>query len=270
MMNKHQQLKIRRMKIALLSICTALVLTSSLNAQTAVNFNCNDCAGNNHDLFTELDAGKVIVISWVMPCGTCIGPTITASNIVQSYAGSNPGQVFLYVVDDYANTNCTSLGSWCTNNGITATTFSNAAIDMLDYNSTPGMPKIVVLGGTSHSVYFNAVNAAAGDPVAIQSAIDSALVTGVNETQQAFEQVNLFPNPAGDLSLLSFTVSKPAESTIDIYDQLGQRVSNVYSGTLLPGEHSIPLNIGDLAAGIYFVQINDAENCSMVRLVVVH
>lgn len=235
----------------------SLLFTFALtNAQTATNFNCNDCAGNNHDLFTELDAGKVIVIAWVMPCSSCLPPTLTASNIVQSYASSNPGQVFLYVVDDYANTNCTSLGSWCTSNGITGTTFSNSAIDMLDYGSA-GMPKIVVLGGTAHTVFFNQNNTAAGNSTAIQQAIDAALAVTVQDPASPLASMQVAPNPASTNATLTVNMSESSETSITVYNTPGQQVMTVYSGTLVAGETKFELNLNELAAGSYYIQVTN-------------
>jgi len=253
------------MKI-LLTLGFSALLTFTAFGQTATNFNCNDCAGINHDLFSELDAGKVIVISWVMPCGNCIGPTLTASNIVLSYASTNPGQVFLYVVDDYANTNCTALNGWCATNGITATTFSDASINMLDYNATPGMPKIVVLGGSSHTIYFNEVNAAAGNAPALQSAIDSALLTGVNEPYTVFNDLLLSPNPAAGLTALNISLREAADVRVELVNSIGQTVSCVFSGMLEPGEHTVTISVAGLPAGIYFVQVSDAAETRMMRL----
>src|ERR1043166_358895 len=96
-------------------------------AQTATNFTANDCASTNHMLFTELDAGKVIVICWVMPCGNCITSASTDETTVQSFASSNPGRVKFYIVDDSGNSSCSTLTSWESTNGITAdATFSNS------------------------------------------------------------------------------------------------------------------------------------------------
>lgn len=242
---------------------------SPITAQTAVNFSCNDCAGISHDLFSELDAGKVIVISWVMPCASCVGPTLTASNVVQSYSSSNPGQVLLYVVDDYANTTCSSLNSWCTSNGIYPTaTFSNSIINMLDYGNTTGMPKIVVLGGTSHTVFFNEIDAAAGNPTALQAAINAALATGVQENTAPFMSATVFPDPANGNSSLKFDLNQSDNVTIVINDALGQQVNTVFNGELQPGEHIFTLNSAGLPAGIYFVEIRDAENTTTLRLAV--
>src|SRR5688572_3528741 len=106
------------MKKLLLSL--SLIITAiTLNAQTAPNFTAMDCLGNNHDLYTELNSGKIIVITWVMPCGSCVNGAQFAQGAVQSFSASNPNTVYHYVADDYANTSCGSLGSWCTSIGVT-------------------------------------------------------------------------------------------------------------------------------------------------------
>src|ERR1041385_2523437 len=145
------------MKKQLLTI--ALLAASLVGiAQTAVNFTCNDCNVTSHDLFAELDAGKVIVLCWVMPCGNCIAPSVTTHSVVSSYQSSNPNTVYMYLCDDYANSSCATLNSFKSSNGLmNAITFSDASINMADYGST-GMPKIVVVGGPNHTVFYNANN----------------------------------------------------------------------------------------------------------------
>src|SRR5712671_2429145 len=170
-------------------------ITAAGFAQTAVNFNCSDCAAASHDLFTELDAGKVIVLVWVMPCSACVSASLTTYNVVQSYQSSNPNTVYMYLCDDYGNTACSSVNSWANTNGLTnAVRFSNASINMADYGST-GMPKIVVIGGTNHTVFYSANNTVNSNN--LQGAINSALnATGVNEPGGSISSFSVFPNPA--------------------------------------------------------------------------
>lgn len=176
----------------------------------------------------------------------------------------------MYVADDYANTNCVSLTSWVTSNGITATTFSNSAIDMTDYGSA-GMPKIVVLGGgTAHTVFFNQNNSAAGNATALQSAIDSALVTSINEAAGSLQDFTIAPNPVDEGTTVKLNMNRSAEITIDVYNQSGQVVLNVFGGAIAPGESSVVINTAELAEGIYFVQIGEAEKCSVQKMVVTH
>lgn len=234
-----------------------LISNVAFSQTTATNFNCNDCSGNNHDLFSELDAGKVVVMAWVMPCGACIGPSLTAYNIVQSYETSDPGRVLFYLVDDYANTSCTSLNSWGTSNigsDITAT-FSNSSISMSDYG-TDGMPKVVVLGGSSHTIYFNQNNTV--NSTDLQNAIDQALVaTGINDTKADIRSFGVYPNPVHKTAYITYTLKNVMNVKIAIYNILGEKVKLVISEKQNAGKHQLEINTDNFINGIYFININD-------------
>lgn len=241
-------------------------------AQTATNFNCSDCSSTNHDLFTELNSGQVIVIAWVMPCGACISGALAGQTACQSFSTSNPGMVSFYCADDVANTSCTTLSSWCTTNGITAATkFSNSAVNMSNYG-TSGMPKVVVLGGASHTVYYNQ-NGGAITQSGIQNAISTALaanVTGVKETESgAFASANIYPNPSNTSSSLSCNLSKESKVKIEIQNVLGQKISEVFNGDLKKGENTININTTELGSGNYFVNISDGNSSKKIKMIVV-
>lgn len=222
---------------------------------TATNFTCNDCAGGSHNLFNELDAGKVIVICWVMPCGACVSPAVTTYNTVQSFQASYPNRVYMYMVDDYANSSCSTINSWATTNNMPNTTkFSNAAIDMTDYGST-GMPKVVVLGGTSHTVYYNANNSVSQS--ALQTAITNALnaTTAITEPAVNLSALNVFPNPASAATQVSYSLSMASDVTIEIYNMVGEKISSVYSGNQQAGSHTVNADCSKFSNGIYFVKL---------------
>src|ERR1035437_10690426 len=95
-----------------------MFLVTISKAQTATDFTATDCNSNSHNLFTELNAGKVIVLDWVMPCINCVAPSLSTSNVVQSYQSTYPGRVFLYLLKDIGTTTCSTLNNWAANNGI--------------------------------------------------------------------------------------------------------------------------------------------------------
>jgi len=256
------------MKKTLLVSITALMFSIGF-AQTATNFNCNDCEGVNHDLFTELNAGKVIVICWVMPCGSCVGPSLTTSNVVASFENSYPEKVFMYLVDDYANTNCNSLNNWANNNNIhPASVFSNSAIKMSDYGS-PGMPKVVVVGDVNHAVFYNANNSV--NATALQEAINTAITsttTGVEEDKSAFSSVEFFPNPSSTNSSIVFSLVKSSDVKVEIHDQLGKKVSEMNLANLPQGENKIEISTAELSNGIYFIKLSDGIRSKMIKVAI--
>lgn len=260
------------MKKILLTAFSALAFSLGFAQSTATDFNAMDCSSGIHGLFSELNSGKVIVICWVMPCGACITGASNSASAVQSFASSNPGQVKFYLVDDAGNTSCSTLSSWASTNSITADAkFSNSGntIKMTDYG-TSGMPKIVVLGGSSHTVYYN-VNGS-GSVSAIQSAITTALnsMTGIADPSTSVASVNVFPNPASVSSSVSYSLETSSDVSIELYNMVGAKLKTIFSGNQNAGEHKLAVDCASIDNGIYFVKIIAGRTEKTVTLSVAH
>lgn len=255
------------MKKILLFIFT-VVSSVSLTAQTATNFNCNDCNSVNHDLFTELDAGKVIVICWVMPCGSCIAPALVNSTSVQGFASSNPGRVKYYLCDDSGNTLCPTLTSWVNTNGIvTDANFSNSLISMYDYG-VPGMPKTVVLGGPAHSVFYNVDGAV--DPHNVTVAIQDALnATGISDQNTNSSALNLFPNPVNSgTSIFTYSLVENTNVQIELFNVFGACVKQMTIGNEVAGEHTVAMDFSTFSNGVYFIRLGAGESSQTIKFIV--
>jgi len=254
------------MKTYLLSIFLLLVAATNF-AQTAVNFTTKDCNGVTHDLFNELDSGKVVVLCWVMPCATCIPASLTTSNIVLSYQETYPGKVLYYLVDDLANTSCSSLKSWGSSNHLTtAAVFSDPSINMLDYG-TPGMPKVVVIGGASHHVFMVANGVV--DPVEIQNAINAAVITSsIVEKTNNESWVKISPNPAGNKFILTIITEKELPVKAELLNSDGLQIETVYKGSPTRGENQININISKYPSGVYFIRASDADRSKTIKLII--
>jgi len=240
--------------------------------QTASNFNTTDCASINHDLFTELNSGKVVVIIWVMPCASCISGALSVQSAVQSFSASNPGQVLFYVADDYGNSTCSTISTWCSTNGIMPSAkFTNSLVSMSPYG-TAGMPKAVVLGDANHSVYYNVNGSGSITISGVQGAINNALfaiLACVNENANTlFSSTKIFPNPANNTCSLNFNLAKDSKIKIEIVNQLGQKVSEVFNGSLQKGENTLNINTTELSSGNYFINFSDGESFKKLKLVI--
>ena len=262
------------MKKATLLITLLICFTSSIYAQTnATNFNTADCQGNNHDLFTELNSGKIIVIAWVMPCGGCISGALAGYSAVESFASSNPSQVVFYLADDYANTTCSTLNSWRNTNGMTsAISFSNAAVNMGDYGA-PGMPKVVVLGGGDHAVLYNKNNGAINQ-TEITAAINSALATSsLSEIKKTNEELVIYPNPSNDqvvLDVKSLDLNHSKEISIVLKNSSGKEVMVIFQGKIESNQSTIQFSSAELSNGNYFIHYSDNEKTKISQVVVSH
>jgi hypothetical protein len=234
-------------------------------AQTATNFNVNDCSGNNHDLFTELNAGKVVVITWVMPCVNCVGGATSAQNAVNSFSATNPGQILNYIADDYGNSSCSTVSNWCTTSGLTPdAVFSSTVVSMSPYGAA-GMPKAIVLGGSSHTVFYNVNGSGNISTPAIQSAITNALATvGIKENTSSSFKTKISPNPVNNEMSVSFISS--SKLTLEIYSILGQKVKEIQN----TDAGDVKINTEGLNNGSYFIKITDGKKSEVVKFLIAH
>ena len=239
---------------------------------TATDFTTDDCNGMSHQLFTDLDAGNVIVIGWVMPCGPCATYTLPAYSAVQSFATSHPGRVHFYLVDDFANTTCPTLINWGnTYNMPLNTTFSSSDISMTDYG-TNGMPKVVVLGGTGHTVYYNR-NDNTINFTDVQTAIINALLPplGIEQSINNKFEISSYPNPVNNVLNVSYTNIKSAIINFTIVDVLGKVVLSIEEdASYLKGEAIKSINVRALDNGNYFLRISSESVVESMPFVVSH
>lgn len=254
----------------ILAVLALFVCVNMTTAQTtATDFTANDCDGIPHNLFTELDAGKIIVIAWVMPCGSCAPPAIAAQNAVESFATSHPNTVYYYLVDDYANSSCATLAAWENSIGMSPSTkFSDASISMSDYG-TAGMPKVVVLGGSNHSVAYNLNSGITQSGV--EDAI-SGLLASANIGELATESKNeptVIPNPVnGDFSV-EYQMENAQLETIEIVNAAGQVVHSTEHKAVEEGIQSVKFSSEiNLEKGMYTVIISNSSEVQTTSFVV--
>ncbi len=257
-------------KILLLVSIVFLNIGIGFCQTTATDFTANDCSGVSHHLFSELDAGKVIVASFVDPCSACIGPTATAINAMQIYSVTNPATVLFYLVDDYGNTPCPTLTSWAAHNLLNGydKAFSDASFIMSQYG-LPAMPKIIVIGGPNHHIYLN-VEGAVTDSNQIQSAINAALAaTFVPQLQNEGFNMQVYPNPAVNNISFSYTLNQTSDISIEVYNLIGSKVYSVSKEKQAPGNHDMPIAIGNnLSNGIYFIKLIAGASSNVLKFIV--
>jgi hypothetical protein len=199
-----------------------------------------------------------------MPCVNCVGGATSAQNAVQSFSASNPGQVLLYIADDYGNSSCSTVNNWCTTNSITPNAvFSNTAVSMSPYGAA-GMPKAIVVGGTAHNVYYNTNGSGNITMSGIQSAISNALsAVSIKEYQASTFNAKLSPNPVNNEMTISVVPSE--KMMIEIYSVIGQKVKTIEH---VSGE--IKLNTESLSNGSYFIKISDGKNTEIIKFLIAH
>ena len=247
------------MKKYLLNTLILIFIATFSVAQTATDFTVDDCNGTSFNLYSELDAGKVIVLCWVMPCGPCATGAGYAQDAAQSFASSHPGIVKFYLADDFANSDCSYLNAWAGNYQLfPEASFSNSLISMNDYGG-PGMPKVVVIG-PDKQVYYNVNN---------NQITEAGVVDGINQALSG--TVSISDNPIDNISFnylytynkieLKHSISTPI--SINIFNNLGELVKIDHIEDL----NSITIDVKDLNKGLYILKINSGKKRSTFRFI---
>ena len=95
--------------------------------------------------------------------------------------------------------------------------------------------------------------------VALEVAMDEALRLGTPA-----------PSPASGRSAVSFSVKEPTETTVALYNVLGQRVKTLFEGTPQEGQSkTVRIRVESLPSGVYFVRLQANGQTRTERLTVV-
>jgi hypothetical protein len=235
-------------------IILALFSTFTAKAQTtAMDFTRDDCFGGHHNLFSELDSGKVIVLDFIMlGCTSCLVASDAVSNLIEPLEISNPGRVKLYAFGYIKNYNCEQLLSWNSSNNIGATMFNDGS-EQIGYYGGMGMPTLVVCATNNHTVLYKKLGYTPSDDEVIMAAIQQGLAynpQGVAEnlTANGFKVYPTFFK--GEVNVKS---TKPYNGTFVIYDVTGKEVIREE----IRGTGEVTVNTQSLPKGLYFATIMD-------------
>jgi photosystem II stability/assembly factor-like uncharacterized protein len=81
--------------------------------------------------------------------------------------------------------------------------------------------------------------------------------------------VNAYPNPFNSMTSIEYTIQKPGEVKVAVYDLLGRHVTTLYNGLRTPGTHQAQFDASDLASGSYFLRLEADEQTVNRKLTLV-
>jgi len=82
------------------------------------------------------------------------------------------------------------------------------------------------------------------------------------------EDFKVYPNPASDKILLSFSTHKTGKITISVVDLTGKEILQYQKNLILNGLQSFDLSLNKLENGLYFVKIDDGNSASSKKIIV--
>jgi hypothetical protein len=244
-------------------------------AQDAVDFSFTDVHGVEHNLFTELDAGKTIMLDFFfVNCGPCQywSPSI---NYVYEQFGSGEGNVEFWSFTPYDD-NAAVLGYESTYSiEFPSCSTEGGSLEVLDvytsgtYGTFTGYPTYVIIC-PDRSVTWDVWPITENAPE-VAAAIEACGVVGIEETGAKFVVNGLYPNPSDASSILSFGLENAGNVNIMIYDILGNQVGVQSFPSMPAGNHMTEIQTSHLAGGAYLLAFYlNGEQLHTSRLVVSH
>lgn len=87
------------------------------------------------------------------------------------------------------------------------------------------------------------------------------------ETLEKESIITLYPNPANQITTLSFSLDEPSVVAINIFSMNGKKELSVPAEQFTNGQHSVALPIENLKAGLYFITVNYNHKVSTIKMV---
>jgi hypothetical protein len=241
---------------------TAILLTliSLTKAQTtAMDFTQTDCGGTDHQLDSELDAGNVIILEYMMlNCAPCVTGTQAMEAIVKPYELSHPGRVHLYSIAFLNSYTCEQINQWKKDFDFKHPAFSQGEAQVAYYGGM-GMPTLVIVGTNEHKVFYKSIGYTSAVDANIREALDSALLytpSGIDDHLFS-RNFKVYPTLFTD-RLYVETSEAGAKSELVISDIFGRQVMNSY----VPESGRASIAVSMLPKGIYFARLKDNNGFS--------
>lgn len=253
-----------------LAAATALLCTPfHFFAQTtAMDFQGVDCNGNNVHLFSDLDAGKAVILFYYMPnCGSCPPPAMQIQQMANRINSTHPGLVKAYAFPFQNTTTCSYSSSWVTDNNLTLYTPMDSGAVQVAYYGGFGMPTAVLVGGANHDVLFTTQDYSSADTTTIRDLILNNFTAGLT-AQKAPESLKAFPNPANDMLEYSFN-GTGAAVTIELVDLSGKIVLNK-TAEASSKEVTGALTVSGIQSGNYLLRITSGNQVSQQEVHILH
>jgi hypothetical protein len=96
---------------------------------------------------------------------------------------------------------------------------------------------------------------------------DTIFTTGINDEENSVSEFSLsqnYPNPFNPVTTISFSISSESFISLEVYNVMGEKVSNLVSDNLPAGAHEYEWNASGLPSGVYFYRLT-AENFKQTK-----
>ncbi len=230
-------------------------------SQFALDFNTLDCNGNSVHLFSDLDAGKAVVLFYYMPnCGSCPPHATEIQTMANNINTNYPGMVKAYSYPYQDITDCVYSASWVVDNNLPLYAPMNNGATSLAYYGAFAMPTIVLLGGTNHRVMMTLDQGFdVSDTVAMRDSIinllDPPASANTIELNKNKFSIDVYPNPTSEVINIQFNLTKKSTLSFELIDLTGRVILSQEKLKIMEGKVNKEINISEIPNGSYLMQI---------------
>lgn len=231
---------------------------SAQDPQTvAYDFKMDDCNGQMHHLFSELDSGNVVVMEFFMlSCSPCIDAGHALDEMVTPLKKTYGNKVRFYQMGFVQSYNCNQIKDWVSTNGFANSVPFDSGHIQVAYYGGMGMPTIAIVAGKDHKVLDINKAFEPKDTAVMSKAIHDffASTVGISKNTIVNSSISLFPNPASNNLTISMNTEKSGMLSLKLMNVQGQEVSKLYNETINAGTFNKTILLPNLANGIYFIR----------------
>lgn len=261
---------------SLFTMALMFIITTSKAQLTAMDFYGMDCNGTMHNMFSELDAGKAVILHFYMPsCGSCPPPAQKIQTMANNILASHPNMITAYAFPFQNSTTCAYSSTWTSSNGLSLYSPMDSGATQVAYYGGFGMPTVVLLGGTDHRVMFSTLAFNDSDTTIMRDSILALLgvaPTGIhdNHLPSTINSLSIYPNPASNHNMIAMDLNETTNMSIDVVDMTGRQVAIICNEKIKQGTFTKHFNTEALANGTYTIRINANGKSANRKLYVVH
>ena len=248
--------------ISILTIFMMLIITTSKAQLTAMDFNGMDCNGTMHNMFSELDAGKAVLLHFYMPsCSSCPPPAQKIQAMANNILASYPNMITAYAFPFQNSTTCAYSSTWTSSNGLSLYSPMDSGATQVAYYGGFGMPTVVLLGGTDHRVIFSTLTFVDSDTTIMRDSILALFGVSPSSINETLLPANIghlvvYPNPSSNQTIISLDMKEASNLQIDVFDLTGRKVALVCDEKNKIGMLNYELNTENFSNGTYSIRIN--------------
>ena len=228
-------------------LLTILVSVAALSAsgQNASDFTIDDVDGNSRNLYTELNAGNVVVLKFFTNwCGICNNTADDVVAIYNNYQTAGDPVVFWALDRDPNETNADAI-AYRNNNSIPFPVIGEAS-SVAQQFGVQYQPEYYIINPDRS--YVQRTNFGS-----MQTAVDQSLLTLSDGIESATEN----PRVIVAQNQIRWTASAQNEADLVVFDASGRQVVD----ERITGEQQVRL---DLPIGVYVYQLNPINGKSVV------